>query len=104
MNLALKLNIKKSHRAPVHRKSQQNNNSQAQGEPYSANSQFSSRSLSLSDRRELEKLEKEEQDRALQMQNRLTYIKQDKSRQNRTIELAKRKFEHIVTVRTQNFK
>lgn len=32
------------------------------------------------------------------------YIQQDREKQNKTIELAKRKYEHIVSVRTQNFK
>lgn len=38
------------------------------------------------------------------MNNRISYLRNDRSRQYKTIELAKKKFEHIVEVRNQTIR
>ena len=38
------------------------------------------------------------------MRNRIAYIRNDQQKQYKTIEMAKKKYEHIVEVRNQSFK
>lgn len=38
------------------------------------------------------------------MKNKLAYLEVDKKRQKKTIEIARKKYENLVTIRKENFK